>query len=270
MTANSILSDSQEVIGKLWSEDASAERRQLLELARDALLFIFDTGQRHRFDDLRESLEAGSLSQAEEVPAASSDQEFVNLRERLNLTREFFAKLRDEPESTAARDQVQVIIDTLHFISATGQYKALSEYLENIAAGGPPYAVATFNTRDEAEAWLQSHAHPPASANILIANVYHDVIHERATGIRRLSRNRDLEYYLAEHRRAHPPVAVASFRSREEADAWLKSQPKPVPWVWVSIAGEPYLAAYYPNLGHRAFYPLSLADGYEVDSGKSP
>ena len=56
MTTHGILLDPQEVIGKLWSEDSSAERRQLLELARDALFFISDTGQRHRFEDFREGL----------------------------------------------------------------------------------------------------------------------------------------------------------------------------------------------------------------------
>ena len=165
---------------------------------------------------------------------------------------------------------IQVILDTLRFISATGQLTAFGEYLEHVAAGGPPYAVASFDTREEAEAWLRNHPHPPVSANVLIANAYHDVVYDRATGTRRLLRNRDLEYYLAERRGGAPPVAIASFSDREEADAWLQSQPQPAPWAWVSIAGELYLAAGYPNLGHRALYPMSLSEGYEVESGESP
>ncbi|MBN1210066.1 MAG: hypothetical protein JXB05_34765 [Myxococcaceae bacterium] len=270
MTDHSSLQDPQEVIGRQWSKDTSPERRQLLELARDALLFISDTGQRHCFEDFRESLTTGAPLRAEEVPTAPDSRELVSLQERLNCTRELFTRLRDEPESSGERGLIQLILDTLHFISATGQYSAFGEYLGHVAVGGPPYAVASFDTKEEAETWLQTHPHPPASANVLIANTYHDVVHDRATGLRRLLRNRDLEYYLAERRREDPPVAVASFGRFEEADAWLQSQPKPVPWTWVSIAGEPYLAAYYPNLGHRALYPLSLADGYEVTSGEPP
>lgn len=132
----------------------------------------------------------------------------------------------------------------------------------------PPYAVASFDTREEAEHWLQNHPHPPDSANVLIANSYHSVVHDRVNGIRRLPRNRDLEYYLAEHQRVAPPIAIASFSSLGEATAWLQSQPRPAPWAWVSIAGEFYLAAYYPNLDHRALYPLSLAK--RVEPGEPP
>lgn len=32
--------------------------------------------------------------------------------------------------------------------------------------------------------------------------------------------------------------------------------------TWVMIASELYLAAYHPNIDHRALYPLSLARGY--------
>ncbi|SEL50793.1 hypothetical protein SAMN05444354_106253 [Stigmatella aurantiaca] len=36
--------------------------------------------------------------------------------------------------------------------------------------------------------------------------------------------------------------------------------PEPATHAWVSIAGELYLAAYYPNIGHRALYPLSRVE----------
>jgi len=267
MTDPLLLSEAQEVIGRQWAQ--SPERRQLLELARDALFFIWDTGQRHHFEDFRERLKAGAPPRVEEAPATSGTREQVSLQERLSRTQELFTKLLDEPESTAERGPIQAILNALQFISVTGQYSAFGDYREYVAAGGPPYAVASFATREEAEAWLQRHPHPPDSANVLIANAYHDVVHDRATGTRRLPRNRDLEYYLAELRKGGPPVAIASFSSRQDADAWLQSQPKPASWTWVSIAGVPYLAAYYPNLGHRALYPLSLANGYQVESSES-
>jgi hypothetical protein len=268
MTDHFLLSEPQAVIGRQWSKNTSPELRQLLGLARDALFFIFDTGQRHRVDDFREGLQTGAQPRSVEDPSAPGPAENSHLQERLSQTEGFFTKLRDQPESTPERGSIQLILDTLHFIAASDQYSAFREYLEYLAAGGPPYAVASFDTREEAEHWLQNHPHPPDSANVLISNSYHNVVHDRATGIRRLPRNRDLEYYLAEHQRVAPPTAVASFNSVGEATAWLQSQPKPAPWAWVLVGGEFYLAAHYPNLGHRALYPLSLAKG--VDSGDSP
>lgn len=270
MTDSFLLSEAQEVIGRQWSQNSDPERRRLLELARDALLFILDTGQKYRFEDFLKGLEVGAPSSVEVTAATSSSQGHASLQERLSRTLEFFTKLLDASESSGERGLIHVILDALRFISVTGQLTAFSGYLEHVAAGGPPYAVASFDTREEAEVWLRNHSNPPVSANVLIANAYHDVVYDRATGLRRLPRNRDLEYYLAERRGGAPPVAIASFSNREDADAWLQSQPKPAPWAWVSIAGELYLAADYPNLGHRALFPLSWADGYEVESGESP
>jgi hypothetical protein len=101
---------------------------------------------------------------------------------------------------------------------------------------------------------------------VLIADTYHCVAYDRDTGSRRLPRSRDLEYYLAGLKKEIPPSAIASLRNMEEAKTWLGSQSEPPPWAWISIAGDIYLAAYYPNLGHRALYPLSMAEGYEVES----
>jgi hypothetical protein len=268
MTEHFLLFEPQAVIGRQWNKNASPEVRQLLALARDVLFFIFDTGQRYDFDDFQEGHQTGAQPQPGEVPAVPGLGEFSHLQERLGQAEGFFTKLRDEPESIPERGSIQLILDTLHFIAATDQYSALNEYLEYIAAGGPPYAVASFDAREEAERWLQQHPHPPDSANILIANTYHSVIHDRVNGTRRLLRSRDLEYYLDEHQREVPPAAAASFNSLGEADAWLQSQPKPVPWAWVSIAGEFYLAAYYPHLDHRALFPLALAKA--VETGDSP
>jgi hypothetical protein len=255
MTSPLLIADPQEVIGKQWIKDPSPERVQTLGLARDALTFISATGQRYRLEDFRKNLKSGAPSQGGVVP----------LKERLNRAGNFFTKLRDEPESIDERGLIQIIIDTLHFISSTDQYSAFGEYLEHVEAGAPPYVVASFDTAEEAESWLKKHSNPPVSANVLIANTYHDVVYERDTDTRRLPRNHDLEYYLAELKREQPPVAVASFKSVEDADAWLQSQPEPARWAWVSIVGEFYLAVNYPNIGHRALYPLSMAEGYQVE-----
>jgi len=261
MTNYTLLSDPQPVIGRQWSKEPSPERRRLLGLARDALLFIEVTGQRYRFEDFRKSPGTGVPPRAEG---------FASLRERLNKTAEFFTQLRDEPESAAERELIQVILDALHFISSTDQYSAFGEYVAHVEAGGPPYVVAAFATKEEAEAWLKQLPQPPDSANILIANRYHDVVHDLKAHVLRLPRSRALAYYLAELKKEQPPSAVASFRSLEEATAWLQSQSEPASWAWVLIAGEFYLAAYYRNIHHRALYPLSMSKGYDEKSKETP
>jgi hypothetical protein len=272
MTNHTLLSAPQEVIGKQWGKDSSTERTQFLGLARDALTFISATGQRYRFEDFRKNLESGVPPPSGASPAAPrapsavdhAQNGLASLEERLDRTSGFFTKLRAESASVEERGLIQVILDALHFISSADQSGAFSEYLEHAEAGAPPYVMASFDTRESAEAWLREHPSPPVSANVLISNTYHDVVHDRDTNTRRLPRNRDLEYYLAELKEEEPPIAVASFNSLEDADSWLHSQPEPARWAWVSIAGQLYLAAYYSNIGHRALYPLSMAEGYEV------
>jgi hypothetical protein len=271
MTFPASLFDLQEVIGKQWSEDQSPEQARILGLARDALRFVSTSGQGYPFEDFRKGLKPNAQPPVEASPASQgapdgveqSQRERANLEERLRDTGRFFSKLRDETDSERDRELIQMILDTLRFISSTGQHKAFGEYLENLEASAPPHVIAAFATREEAETWLRNHPNPPDFASVLIGNDYHDVSYDRERGTRRLPRNRYLEYYLVELKQEKPLRAVASFASREEAEAWLKAQPEPARWAWVSIGGEFYLAAYHPNVRHRALYPLSLADGYE-------
>jgi hypothetical protein len=262
------LYDTQEAIGKQWSEHPSPEQRRLLGLARDALLFIYTTGQPYRFEEFRLGLESGVRPPA--GPLEQSRNDFASLEEGMRSTRDFLSKLRDEASSAREKQLLQIIVDTLHFISATGQHGAFSAYLEHLKAGAPPYAIASFDTKEAAEAWLKNQPIPPDSANVLIADTYHYVIHDEKAGVFRLPRIRDLEGYLADLKQKAPPVAVASFATLEEAKAWLKAQPEPARWAWVSIAGEFYLAVYHPNIQHRALYPLSMANGYEEEEPDEP
>jgi hypothetical protein len=254
MTNYTLLSDPQPVIGRQWSKDSSPERRRLLGLARDALLFIDVTGQRYRFEDFRKSPGTGAPPRAEGSES---------LRERLRKTAEFFTQLRGDPEAVSESELIQVILDALHFIASTEEFEAFGEYLEHVEKGGPPYVAAAFATKEEAEAWLKQFPLPPDSANILIGNAYHDVVHDPDTHVVHLPRSRALEYYLADLKEEQPPKAVASFGSLEEAMAWLQAQAEPATRTWIMIAGEFYLASYYRNIHHRALYPLSLSKGYE-------
>lgn len=130
--------------------------------------------------------------------------------------------------------------------------------------------VASFDTREQAERWLKSHPSPPHCAHILIVGRYHTVAYDRATNGRYLPTSLALEYYLASLKEGSVPAAVASFETRQEAEAWLRAQSAPLRPAWVRISGEVYLAVYHPNIDHRALYPLSMADGYVINTEVEP
>ena len=258
MTSPMIISDAQQAIGKRWSPDQPPEQKQILSLARDALYFISATGQNYPFEDF---LASGASSASTGFDEEGSPE----LRERLGKTESFFRKLLDDPLAAEEQAHIQLILKALQFIASTRQHEAFADFLEYVEADAPPWVVASFETQEEAHAWLKSHSNPPL-ASILIGDSYHDVAYDRETDFRRLPWNRDIHRYLAWLKRVEPPVAHASFATREEAEVWLKKQPKPPRRTWVSIAGEFYLAVYYPNIQHRALFPLSLSVGYEKEA----
>ena len=261
MTSPTILSDAQQVIGRHWKEGQPPEQARILGLARDALDFISATGQWYTFEDFRRSRASRGPSQVDTTEDVSTKP-----RELMSKTESFFGKLLDDSVTTGEQASIQLILDALRFISSTNQHEAFGDFIKHVESHAPPFVVASFETREEAETWLENHPSPPVFANILIGNSYHDVVYERETDFRRLPWNRDLNRYLAWLKRVEPPVADASFVTREEAEAWLTRQPNPARRTWVMIAGELYLAAYYPNINHRAFYPLSMAEGDEEET----
>jgi hypothetical protein len=258
-----LLTAPQSVIGRQWSMDSSPEQRRILGLARDALLFAMVTGQQKRFEDFRKSLESGPF------PRPNRDDP-AKLGERLNQTHEFFSRLLAEPGFPEDTSPIQVILDVLRFIDATDQYSAFSEYLEHEESGAPPYALAAFDTKEDVGAWLKKHPNPPQSGLVLIANQHHYMIYDRSADRLLLPRDHLTGYHFARLKKEHPPHAVASFGSLQEAEAWWQSQPPSVRWAWVSVAGEFYVAAYYSNIHHRALFPLSLGDGYEEPDEAPP
>lgn len=251
MTTLSDLADAHELIGLRWSSGPSPDEKRTLELARDILDFIFATGQRYRFEDFSHHLHEA----VEPLP-----HRLTGLSLRLATAESFFKRLLQSPATAGEAARIHAILEAIRFIAVTNQYEAVDAYLKHVESHAPPFAVAYFETQREAEAWLQKHPHPPDPARVLIGDRSHDVVHDRETNIRRLPRNRDLHDYLAELKQVEPPVAIASFATREEAAAWLRGQPEPATHAWVSITGELYLAAYYPNIGHRALFPLSMAE----------
>jgi hypothetical protein len=251
MTNPTLLSDAQRVIGRRWRQGQSPEQARILGLARDALDFISATGQWYSFEDFRGSDGPRGSPSGEEGSAEP--------RGLLSKTESFFEDLLDDPRAAGEQEPIQVILDALRFISSTGQHAPFGDFIQHVEAQAPPFIVASFETEAEAEAWLASHPNPPVFADVLVGGRYHDVVYDRETNFRRLPWNRDLNRYLAWLERVEPPVADASFTTREEAEEWLARQSPPARRTWVMIGGELYLAAYHPHLGRRVLHPLSMA-----------
>ncbi len=252
MTETSGFADAQRVIGRLWREDQSTGQERILRLARDAMVFISNTGQQYPFLDFQDS----------HVPRSSLlvyEEGASELKEDLRGAELFFESLLDDPATADERTPIQTLLDVLHFIGSTRQVGPLRDYLQRVDSHAPPLVLKAFETKEQAEDWLRNHPNPPCSGDILIGERYHDVVYDRETRFRGLPWNRRFERYLGELARTDPPVAQASFDTRESAEAWLRGQSHPSLRTWVLIAGEFYLAVYHPNIDHRALYPLSMA-----------
>lgn len=247
MTASEELWEAQRVLGTFWKQDQTPDQALILGFARDALEFISDTGQRHRFRDYR----------LHPSPGVTHDSGGL-----WQQAERFFMTVLEAAHPPDTAERLRLIVDALHFIATTGQLAILEEYIQHLEAGAPPYVVASFGSQEEAEAWLMNHPDPPDFAHIIVAGEYRAVSFDCENNIRKLPNDNAIEYYLAELQKEGPPVSQASFATREEAEAWLKAQSQPARKMWVSIGGEPYLAAYYPNINHRALFPLAMAAGY--------
>jgi hypothetical protein len=241
------LSAAQEVIGRRWREDQPLEKERILGLARDALLFVSETGQTHEFEDFRASNHTG-LPQEGASP----------LEELIRKTEAFFTGLLVDAEAgpQGERELIQLIIDILRFIVLSRQSEVFGHYLCYLEADGPPLIVESFETLEEAQTWLRNHLRPPDFARILVAGTYHDVVYDDQRNRRWLAARRSLQHHAAELKLNEP---TAAFATREEADKWLRVQPASVKLAQVLIGEVPHLAVYHFKLGRRVFYPLAPA-----------
>ncbi|WP_240359093.1 head protein [Pyxidicoccus trucidator] len=168
-------------------------------------------------------------------------------------------RLRHENQSPEEKDQLRIAMDLFEFLFETGQTYAFDEYRKSLDLRAPPLVTASFDTREEAMAWLKAHPNPPDGAKVLIAGEYHNIVYFRDLGERRLPGSPVLEFYLEDMARGGLPPPVATFDSYEEAKAWVDSQPEPPQQVFILIAGEYHLVAYHYRVNLRAIYPMSMA-----------
>lgn len=69
------------------------------------------------------------------------------------------------------------------------------------------------------------------------------------------------EDYL-QFRRQAPPLAVAFFKTREEADTWLRQHPEPPHGAFVLIADDYHIVMHAREMNHRHLFPHPILEGY--------
>lgn len=174
-------------------------------------------------------------------------------------TMELLGRLHAEAVSVEEKERFSAGLDALGFISALGQAYGFEDYRNSRAANGPPLVIASFDTREEANVWMREHPEPPHHANILISGEYFLTAYDRASNHRAILHSSTLAHYLAEMTREGLPAPVAAFHTREEANTWLNGQAEPPRQVFITIAGEYYLAVYHYKINLRALYPIFMA-----------
>lgn len=173
---------------------------------------------------------------------------------------DLLGRIRTGTSSTEDQELLAIAIDAMLFITSTGQRYAFIDYLKQSDSEALPPVEASFDTRDEAEAWLKNHPEPPDGVHVLVADEYHHVIYSREKSLRRLIRAPILEHHLESVTNKGLLAPVAVFNTREEASAWLEHQAGSPPQAVIQIEGQSYLAVYHRSARHLALYPVSSAE----------
>lgn len=77
--------------------------------------------------------------------------------------------------------------------------------------------------------------------------------------------SQDFEDYRKSVDAKAPPLVIAAFNTRQEADAWLKEHPRPPDGAYVLIAGEYHMVVYAPERRHRSLPPVPFLEFYLRD-----
>jgi hypothetical protein len=162
--------EAQELLGKNRENAQSPEEKKLFLLAIEALWFVWRNGQSHEFESYLEDVEANAPHR---VIAA------------FNTRDEADAWLRKKPKPP---DLALVLIaDEYHVVLSSRDGTRCSlvpdpdlEYhIEEMMRGGLSPVGASFNTREEADAWFNSQAEPPAQTVIQIGGEHYLAVYYR-------------------------------------------------------------------------------------------
>jgi hypothetical protein len=214
--------------------------------------FIGATGQVYLFEDY-----------PKRVAPTTRPHVSTALRARQDATSQgVMALLLKAFDEMPEKQSASVLINLLNFIADTGQLDACEDYIHNRLEYAP-LAIAHITTRDEAEKWLKGLAEPPSPANILIGDEYYLAWYTREDNARGMYRDYIIEPYVEELAARGISPTAPSFKTRAEAEEWLKNHPAS-PFEFVSIAGEHYLAVHHKRLKcHTLHHVASTLTAWE-------
>lgn len=227
-------------------ESRSGEERRSLEVASGATAFLSRTGQLYPFEEFHQATKVGHIQ------SVSFSNE-IRLLERL----------WSQAPSAEERDCLHVAISALAYVESSGQREGLAEYLTYWRGSTLPPVIAVFNTRAEAEAWLDAQPVPPTMASVLIADEYHLVLANRERRAPPFAQVPVVAEFMEGRLADGLPSAVAAFDTREQAEAWHASIPEPPRHAFITIKGTYHVAAFWKNVNHRALYPFTLVEELE-------
>jgi hypothetical protein len=184
----------------------------------------------------------------------------VTIFDRMLEAQQFLGKNRERAQSPEEKEWFLLAIDALWFVWRNGQSYEFERYRDDVASNAPPRVIASFGTHDEAEAWLRSRPKPPDLALVLIADQYHVVLSSREGDRRALVPDLAIALHIEEMTRNGLPPVVATFNTRDEAEAWWGAQAEPPAQTVIQIGNERHLAAFYENIQHRAVFPFSVVE----------
>ncbi len=177
MSQRSLTVDVMDLFARFRAGTRSPREKELLAVAINAILFITSTGQRYAFEDFLEQLESDAPP-----PVVAS---FGTLAEA-----EAWLRQHSEPPDSA----YVLIGDTYHVVMYLREtnhrrlipHPVIEFHLGQLKRDGIPPAVASFNTQEEAEAWLDAQTEPPRQAVLRIAGEDHLAVCHRNVNHRAL------------------------------------------------------------------------------------
>lgn len=181
---------------------------------------------------------------------------------------ELLGLIHSDTQSARDKELLLAAFDALGFIARAGHVREFEDYRKHLGSERPPFVVAAFATRAEAEQWLRNVRYPPDSAYVLIADEYHIVMDFPRTHGRLLRPYPIIfELYLQSMLEDGPPHVVASFGTQQDARAWFEHLNEKPAQAIVDIDGERYVAGYHYNIDYLAFHPFVLVQMPNKEAG---
>jgi hypothetical protein len=226
------------------------EEGELWRYLREITDFIHQLGQAYRFEDYLQGVPSTTPPY---VSVALDSRRETPSRRAMALALKALAETHDSEQVRHAL----VLVNLLNFLADTGQLDDFEDFFAH-RLDYAPLAMASFATRDEADAWLKGLEEPPSPACILIGDGYYLAWYSREDGSQDVTRDFKIEPYIEELAARGIPPDSPSFKSREEAEAWLANHPAS-PFAFLSIAGEYYFAVHHKRLMRHTLQPVALS-----------